>query len=445
MPSSTNSPNNTAFNRRQLLQALGAGSTFWAAPALWAQATNTPEKIAAQASPERLGGSLDINGRLVVVFLRGAYDGLSALVPHGDPNYYRLRPNIAIAPPDGTAQSTLALDAQFGLHPALAALAPLWQQGVLGVIPAAGSPDPTRSHFDAQLHWEVGMPGQSSAGSGWLNRLAAPYSRTVALGVGEANPLILAGAAPVQLVPKGLAATRQGVLGDERTRQAVMNLYAGDDALSKAFRTGAESRMQTAQTLSAGANQNPMMSTMMNAEMVAANNGAGTPQGLQLDAQHLGTLMRQNPLLRLGFLSAGGWDTHANQGAATGNLAQNLGNLSAALLQLRRDFANPNDVVLVCSEFGRTSAENGTQGTDHGHGNALWLMGNAVHGGRWHGQWQGLAPEHLHEGRDLPVHHDFRAVIAQVLQRTQGLDRQALDRLFPGFAWDASLNGLMRA
>jgi uncharacterized protein (DUF1501 family) len=384
---------------------------------------------------------LDTNGRLVILFLRGAYDGLSALVPHGDPNYYRLRPNIAIAAPDGTAQTALALDAQFGLHPAMAGLAPLWQQGLLGVIPAAGSPDPTRSHFDAQYHWEVGMPGQSSAGSGWLNRLAAPFSRTVALGVGEANPLILSGPAPVQLVPKGLAATRQGVLGDERTRQAVMALYSGDDALSKAFRAGADSRMQTAQTLSAGAPQN----AMMNAEMMAANNGAGSPQGLLLDAQHLGTLMSQNPQLRLGFLSAGGWDTHANQGAATGNLAQNLGNLSIALLQLRRDFSEPNDVVLVCSEFGRTSAENGTRGTDHGHGNALWLMGNAVQGGRWHGQWQGLAPDRLHEGRDLPVHHDFRAVIAQVLQRTQGLDRPALDRLFPGFSWDMSLNGLMRA
>jgi uncharacterized protein (DUF1501 family) len=155
--------------------------------------------------------------------------------------------------------------------------------------------------------------------------------------------------------------------------------------------------------------------------------------------------MRQNRHLRLGFLSAGGWDTHANQGAATGNLAQNLGNLSTALLQLRRDFSEANDVVLVCSEFGRTTAENGTRGTDHGHGNALWLMGNAVQGGRWHGQWHGLAPDRLHEGRDLPVHHDFRAVIAQVLQRSQGLDRTALDRLFPGFAWDASLDGLMRA
>jgi uncharacterized protein (DUF1501 family) len=378
---------------------------------------------------------------LVVVFLRGAYDGLSAFVPHGDSSYYSLRPNIAIPAPDGTAQATIRLDDQFGLHPAMAALLPLWQQGVIGVIPAAGSPDATRSHFDAQLHWETGMPGLSSTSAGWLNRLADPGIRTSAVGVGEANPLILAGPASVQRVPKGLAATRQGVLGDERTRQAVMNLYAGQDTLSKAFRAGADSRRQTAQALSMDA----APATMGTNEMVAANNGAGSPQGLLLDAKHLGTLMRQDRHLRLGFLSAGGWDTHANQGASTGALAQNLDNLASALVQLRRDFSQDNDVVVVCSEFGRTSAENGTRGTDHGHGNAMWLMGNAVQGGQWHGQWSGLQTSQLHEGRDLPVHHDFRAVLAQVLQRSQGLTRPAMDALFPGFAWDPSLNGLMRA
>jgi uncharacterized protein (DUF1501 family) len=148
--------------------------------------------------------------------------------------------------------------------------------------------------------------------------------------------------------------------------------------------------------------------------------------------------------LRLGFLSAGGWDTHANQGAATGALANNLASLAQALVQLRQDFAQPNDVVVVCSEFGRTSAENGTRGTDHGRGNALWLMGNMVQGGRWHGQWTGLAPGDLHEGRDLPVHHDFRGVLAQVLKASQGLDLAELETLFPGLAWDRALDGMMR-
>jgi len=429
------------MSRRSALHTLLGAGACWAAPASWAQ------------SPGANAG----NGRLVVAFLRGAYDGLSALVPHGDASYYALRPNIALPRPDGTAQTTLALDDTFGLHPALAPLMPLWKQGVLTALPAAGSPDPTRSHFDAQHHWEIGMPGKSSNAPGWLNTLAgfkaaAPVNsaqtatKSIAIGVGEANPQILSGNAPVQLVPRGLAATRQGALGDERTRDAVMRLYAGQDGLSQAFRAGADSRMQTAQTLSA-ATMTPDTAdpAMASREMQAANNGAGTAQGLLLDAQHLGTLMRQDRRLRLGFLSAGGWDTHANQGSVTGALATNLGNLASTLVQLRRDFSQPGDVVVVCSEFGRTSAENGTRGTDHGHGNALWIMGNQVSGGRWHGNWTGLAQGNLHEGRDLPVHHDFRSVLAQVLRSTQGLQASELERLFPGFTWDASLDGMLRA
>lgn len=426
-------PTARGLDRRRVLQTLLGSSAAWSAPMLWAQSVNT-----------RAGAGTETDGRLVLVFLRGAYDGLSALVPHGDPNYYALRPTIALPAPDGTAQSTIALDATFGLHPAMAALLPLWKQGVLGALPAAGSPDPSRSHFDAQHHWETGVPGKSSNSDGWMNQLAGLTglrNDTVAVGVGESNPLILAGAAAVQLVPKGQAATREGVLGDERTRQAVLNLYAGQDQLAQTFRAGAASRRQTAQTLSA-AMTDPVMASK---EMVAANNGAGSAQGLLLDAQHLGTLMRQNRSLRLGFLSAGGWDTHANQGASTGTLAQNLSNLASTLVQLRRDFSRPNDIIVVASEFGRTSAENGTRGTDHGHGNAMWLMGNKVQGGRWHGAWAGLANGNLHDGRDLPVFNDFRAVLAQVLHGTQGLAGGDIDRLFPGFAWDKSLDGLLRS
>ncbi len=423
-----------AWPRRRFLSTLLAAGSAWAAPLVRAQG-NRPEA----------------DGRLVLVFLRGAYDGLSALVPYADRAYYAMRPNIAIPAPDGSAQTAIRLDEHFALHPALAGLQPLWQQGVLAVVPAAGSPDATRSHFDAQHQWEIGQPGHSGAASGWLNTLAGlqardtvangAASRAMALGVGEANPQILSGPAPVQLVPRGQAATRQGALGDARTRDAMMQLYAGQDSLSQAFRAGAESRMQTAQTLSTEMAE----AAMGTQEMLAANNGAGAAQGLQLDAQHLGTLMRQDHRLRLGFLSAGGWDTHANQGAAAGALANNLGNLAAALVQLRRDFSQANDMVLVCSEFGRTSAENGTRGTDHGHGNALWLLGNRVMGGRWHGRWTGLEMGNLHEGRDLPVHHDFRGVLAQVLRHTQGLGNADLDRLFPGFAWDGALDGLMRS
>lgn len=407
-----------ALDRRQWLRSLGAavGAT-WLAPSAWAQRAPTLQ-----------------HGRLVLVFLRGAYDGLSATVPYADTQYARLRPTIALPVPDGSARAAVALDDHFALHPALAALQPLWQQGVLSFIPAAGSPDPTRSHFDAQTQWELGLPGRSSGPHGWLNALAAldadRSGQPTALGVGEANPKILSGTAPVRLIPNGQAAARAGVLENPRARQALLDLYQGNDDLARAFRQGASSRMMSAQELVR--------------ESAAADNGAAPAAGLRLDAQHLGTLMRNDRSLRIGFLSAGGWDTHANQGNVTGTLAHNLDNLAKALLQLRQDFAEPGDVVAVVSEFGRTCAENGTRGTDHGHGNTLWLMGSRINGGRWHGEWNGLAVGNLHEGRDLPVHHDFRAVFAHVLRTTFQLSDEQLQDIFPGATWDTRLDRLLR-
>jgi uncharacterized protein (DUF1501 family) len=243
---------------------------------------------------------------------------------------------------------------------------------------------------------------------------------------------------PVQLVGNGLLATRPGTLAEAKTREAMKQLYAGDEKLANAMLEGANNRMSTAAMLKPTNNMAPN-------EQQAANNGAGSPQGLALDAKHLGTLMQQNPQLQLGFLSSGGWDTHINQGNVTGQLANNLGNLSNTLLQLRVQFNQPNDVVMVASEFGRTCSENGTRGTDHGHGNVMWLMGNAVQGGQWHGRWDGLATDKLNEGRDLPVHHDFRAVFAQVLHRNFGLTKGKLDGLFPGYKWDSALDALFKA
>ena len=394
------------------------------------------------------------SGRLVLVFLRGAYDGLSMLVPHGDPNYAVIRPNISIPKPDGTALTALKLDDVFGLHPSCASLLPLWQQGVLAAIPCAGSPDSSRSHFDAQYHWETGKPGLSATSSGWMNVLSGmldPTSATgasgvangnsliSAIGVGESSPKILSGPHKVQLVGNGNSATRPGSLAESKTRDAVLQLYASDANLANAMLDGSSSRMKTAEMLK------PKPATGMVGEQQAANNGAGAPQGLALDAKNLGTLMRQNRDLRLGFLSAGGWDTHINQGGVSGQLANNLQNLSRTLLQLREAFNEPRDVVVVASEFGRTCAENGTRGTDHGHGNVMWLMGNGVNGGKWHGQWDGLAKVKLNEGRDLPVHHDFRAVFAQTLVNALGLTPSQTEHIFQGARWDASLNSLFKA
>lgn len=391
---------------------------------------------------------------MVVVFLRGGYDGLSALVPYADRDYYAIRPNIAIAPPDGTAQTALRLDSTFALHPALSPLLPLWQQGVLGFVPAAGLAAPNRSHFDAQYQMEIARPGSTSHASGWLNRLAEPGAGAAAtvhagaLGVGEANPAILGGPARVRLIPRGLSAERAGVLANDQTRQALLDLYAGNDPVSEAFRqgagkTGADGRRGRAER---GLDRDaaPAGSEAASAQMRAASNGAADPVGLQLDAQHLATLMRNDRQLRLGFLSAGGWDTHANQGAASGALAGRLASLARGIAQLRQDFAGPGDVIVVMSEFGRTSAENGTRGTDHGFGNALWLIGNRVNGGRWHGQWTGLAHGNLNEGRDLPAHHDYRAVLAQVLRSTFALGESGLAHVLPGTRWDPRLDGLLK-
>ncbi|HYW56567.1 MAG TPA: DUF1501 domain-containing protein [Polaromonas sp.] len=440
------------ISRRHLLLGTGLSLAGASGSSVWAQ--NAPPGARRQDA-----------GRLVVVLLRGAYDGLSAFVPYADADYYSMRPGIAIAAPDGSMQTALKLDNTFALHPALAPLMPMWQQGVFGFVPAAGLPAPNRSHFDAQYQMEIAQSGKTSASPGWLNKVAALHSpsATSALGVGEANPAILAGQAVVKLIPRGQAAQRTGVLANDRTRQALLDLYAGNDKVSEAFRQGAGSRMQSAQELTAekAAADNrrdmamreasaldrdgtPASVQAQNAQMLAASNGASDPVGLQLDAQHLGTLMRNDRKLRIGFLSAGGWDTHANQGNLTGQLANNLSNLGRGLAQLLQYFSEPDDVIVVLSEFGRTAAENGTRGTDHGFGNAMWLIGNRINGGRWHGAWTGLSRGNLNEARDLPAHHDYRAVLAQVLRATFLLPESALAQVLPGTTWDSRLDGVMR-
>lgn len=393
-------------------------------------------------APVQARAADDASGRLVLVFLRGAVDGLSVFVPHADPHYRQWRRDTAIPDPDGTAQTALALDGHFGLHPALAPLWPLWKQGSLAFIPAAGLPRVNRSHFEAQNQWEIGNPDLQRAANGWLNtwtQAAAPGAPTPAvIGVGEANPAILRGSAPVKLVPGGKGALGTGALTGDRTRRALLDLYADDPLLGAPFVQGARSRIDTARTLRQANEMAPEM---------AFNNGAGPPEALALDARHLATLMRNNPSLRVGFLSAGGWDTHARQGGVTGTLANALSRLALALRELQHGFSRPNDLVVVVSEFGRTCAENGTRGTDHGHGNAIWLMGARVNGGRWHGRWEGLAPGQLHEGRDLPVFHDFRAVLSLLLRETQGATDAQLAAVFPGnpFAGSERLSGDNRA
>lgn len=405
------------MQRRDLLKAAGAGLLLPLGRSGWC-ATPAPG-----TRPGR---------RLVVVFLRGAVDGLSVVVPHAEEAYYRARPSIAIARP-GADGGALDLDGRFGLHPALAPLLPLWQAGRLGFVQASGSPDGTRSHFDAQDYMESGTPGRKSTADGWLNRLLgtlpaqAPASPTRAVSIGAVLPRIWAGTQPVANIAAGAAAARPSLLDRPKVGDAFARLYGGDDRLSRAYQESREAHREVMSAMDAGA---------LEQEMTAADNGAPLPNGFPEDAARLATLMRGEARVQLAFMALGGWDTHANQGAATGQLANRLAPLGQGLAVLARRLGPLLDdtVIVVMSEFGRTARQNGNGGTDHGHGNAMWLIGGGVAGGKVHGRWPGLEDAALNEGRDLAVTTDFRQVLADVAQRHLQLDDKRLSAVFPGYA-----------
>lgn len=383
--------------------------------------------------------------RLVVVFMRGAVDGLSVVVPHADGGYYRARSAIALARP-GQDGGVLDLDGHFGLHPALAALMPLWQAGKLGFVQASGSPDTTRSHFDAQDYMESGTPGVKSTPDGWLNRLLGavpavdgqPASAVRAVSVGAVLPRIWAGRNAVANLASGAAATRPTVLDRPPVARAFAQLYAGEDKLARAYR---ESQRSHREVMSALGGED------LEREMQAANNGAPLPYGFAADAARLARLMRRDARVQFAFMAVGGWDTHANQGHAVGQLANRLRPLGEGLAQLAGQLGPVLDdtVVVVMSEFGRTVRQNGNGGTDHGHGNVMWLLGGRVAGGRVHGRWPGLDDAALYEGRDLAVTTDFRQVLALLCERHLALPDAKLAEVFPNFIDDRHALALLRA
>lgn len=366
------------------------------------------------------------NPRLVVVFLRGAIDGLNVVVPYHDPEYYRSRESIAIPPP-GKDDGGLDLDGRFALHPALAPLLPRWQAGQLAFVHAAGSPDPTRSHFDAQDYMESGTPGRKSTPDGWLNRMLGILPGGKALNVGTLMPRALSGTQPVDILASGRSATRPNPLDRPRIGSAFDELYNGDGDMEQAYRSSRQSRREMMAALSG---------EELEAEMRGASNGAGPASAFAEDANRLARLMRNDARIRLAFAAIGGWDTHANQGASHGQLANRLkplGNGLAALMQSLGPVLDET-VVVVMSEFGRTVRQNGTGGTDHGHGNTMCLLGGPVAGGRVYGRWPGLDSGALHEGRDLAVTTDFRTVLLTVAERHLRLRDRDLVHVFPGFS-----------
>ncbi len=399
------------MQRRQFLTSasLGASLLLPVGRSAWAATADSPTRQ-----------------KLVVVMLRGAVDGLNAVAPVGDANYLLLRPTIGLSAP-GSEGGALDLDGYFALHPALAPLLPLWQQKKLAFVHASGSPDPTRSHFDAQDYMESATPGVKTTPDGWLNRLvgalpgAASPSR--ALSIGPVMPRILAGSTAAMNLPNAAAATRADLLDRPAIGAAFDQLYAGHERFGRVYQDGRSAHKE-------------VMAASMNhamGEMQAADNGAPLPNGFPDDAARLAQLMRNNQNIQVAFVALGGWDTHANQGAGTGQLANRLAPLGLGLATLAQRLGPLFDdtTVVVMSEFGRTARENGNGGTDHGHGNAMWLLGGKVAGGKVYGDWQGVGEGALNEGRDLPVTTDFRAVLAQVAERHLRLPDRTLARLFP--------------
>jgi uncharacterized protein (DUF1501 family) len=358
---------------------------------------------------------------LVCLFQRGAVDGLSMVVPHGDGLYYRERPRIAIP-----RNQVLDLDGHFGLHPRLAVLKPFWDAGTLAVIPAVGSPDGTRSHFDAQDYMESGTPGVKSTTDGWANRYcqnAREHTDTPfrAVAFGPQLPRIMAGTAPALAIDDLRTFGVGGRSGaSDRLTRAFEALYEG--SATGLLATSAEESFEAIRMLKEA-----------NPGARSVEHGAEYPRGrLGESLRQTAQLIKADLGLEIAFADMGGWDTHVNQGNDQGQLALRLAELGQALAAFATDLGERmRDVcVLTMSEFGRTIRENGTGGTDHGHGTAMLVLGGTVAGKRVVGRWPGLTTEARYEGRDVAVTTDFRDLFGEILIRHLGA--RDLSAVFPG-------------
>ncbi len=364
---------------------------------------------------------------LVTIFQRGAVDGLNMIVPFGEREYYASRPSIAVPAPN-SADGAVDLDGFFGLHPRLAPLKPLWVSRQLAIVHACGSPDGTRSHFDAQDYMETATPGVKSTQDGWLNRYlharehaaAAPF-RAVALT--PQLPRSLQGVEPALAITQiGQFGVRAGQASDIVQSSFEAEYAAAADRVLN--RTGTEAFEAVRMLKSADpAKYQP-------------ENGALYPRSAFGEAlRQIAQLIKADLGLEIAFAEAGGWDTHVNQGSSIGQLAARLDDFSRAIAALARDLGDRMDdvVIVTMSEFGRAVAENGNRGTDHGHGNAMMIIGGQnVRGGKVYGRWPGIAREQRYEGRDLAVTTDFRGVFAEVVRAHLGVSD--VRSIFPGFS-----------
>jgi uncharacterized protein (DUF1501 family) len=365
--------------------------------------------------------------QLIAIFQRGAVDGLSVIVPFGESAYYQSRPSIAIPRPNSGENAAIDLDGFFGFNPRLKALKPLWDARQLAIVHACGSPDSTRSHFDAQDYMESGTPGVKSTSDGWLNRyLQARHEETAtpfrAVALTAQLPRMLQGHEPA-LAMNQIA--QFGIRGGQAS-----------DALGASFE--AEYAAAADQVLN-GTGREAFSAIKMlkttDPSKYQPENGADYPKSPFGQAlKQIAQLTKANVGLEVAFADIGGWDTHVNQGAAQGQLANRLDDFARSIAALVADLGDrmEDTVVLTMSEFGRAVNENGNRGTDHGHGNAMMVMGGGVRGGHVYGKWPGLAVEQRYDRRDLAVTTDFRDVFGEIVTRHLGVaDARSI---FPGYA-----------
>ena len=369
---------------------------------------------------------------LIAIFQRGAVDGLNMVVPFGERAYYAARPSIAIGAPGSGPGAAIDLDGFFGLHPRLSPLKPFYDARQMAIVHACGSPDATRSHFDAQDYMETATPGVKSTTDGWLNRYlharehqAATPFRAVALA--QQLPRSLQGIAPALAIGQ---IDRFGIRAGQNTEMVQSSFEteyaaAADRVLNNTSRDAF--------------NAIRMLKDADPQRYSPANGAEYPPSAYGLALKQIAQLIKANVGLEVAFAESGQWDHHANEGAATGQLANRLDDFARGIAALARDLGERMaDVAIVTmSEFGRTVGENGNRGTDHGHGNAMFLLGGGVKGGKVYGRWPGLAPEQRHEGRDLAITTDFRAVFNEVVQTHLGL--KDTRTVFPGFTSPAPL------
>ena len=366
--------------------------------------------------------------RLVVIFQRGAADGLNVVVPYREKNYYSMRPTIAIP-----QNQVIDLDGFFGLHPSLASFKPLYDQGHLAIVHACGSPDMSRSHFDAQDYMESGTPGVKGTDDGWLNRAlqaedllhrcegTCERSAFRALALGADVPLTLAGRVPAIALNNvnGFTVAGRGP-APSPAANAFQAMYA--DTGDQLFHTAGDETFEAVRMLRAA---NPAQYQLANGANYP-NNDFGNSM------KQIAQLLKANLGVEAAFTDVSGWDTHQNQGGVTGQLSNRLADFSQSIAAFWRDMgdAAENITLVTMSEFGRTAHENGTGGTDHGHANAMFVLGGRVKGGKVYGKWPGLSNEQLNQGRDLALTTDYRAVLGEVVTNTIGA--RSLDTIFPG-------------